>query len=137
MTTLGACQPGRPTVETGRAQVEYLESALAAAGAGTLDALVTAPIHKASAIAAGFAFPGHTELLAARLGAKNGVTMMFAGPRMRVALATIHLSLAEVPRALTVEGLTRTILHTAAFARRQPEASPAQRTRCAGSRSAG
>jgi 4-hydroxythreonine-4-phosphate dehydrogenase len=115
VTQLEACTPGLPSDKTGRAQIEYLEAAVAASVNGRLDALVTAPIHKASAIAAGFAFPGHTELLEARLGAKNGVTMMFVGPRMKVSLATIHLSLAEVPRALTVGGLTRTILHTAAF----------------------
>jgi 4-hydroxythreonine-4-phosphate dehydrogenase len=105
--------PGRPSAESGRAQIDYLERAVAQ----PLDALVTAPIHKASAMAAGFAYPGHTEFLAARYGVPS-VTMMFAGPRLRVSLATIHLPLAEVSRALTVEGLTTTILHTAAQARR-------------------
>jgi 4-hydroxythreonine-4-phosphate dehydrogenase len=41
--------------------------------------------------------------------------MMFAGPRMKVSLATIHMSLAQVPRALTVDGLATTIVHTASF----------------------
>jgi 4-hydroxythreonine-4-phosphate dehydrogenase len=109
-----AYTPGRPTAESGRAQIDYLERAVAHEN---LHALVTAPIHKASAIAAGFAFPGHTEFLAARYRAPS-VTMMFAGPKMRVSVATIHLSLAEVPRALTVEGLTTTILHTAAYVKR-------------------
>src|SRR5262245_18580219 len=54
-----ACTPGQPNAESGRAQIAYLERALA--DAGSLEGLVTAPIHKASAIAAGFAFPGHTE----------------------------------------------------------------------------
>jgi 4-hydroxythreonine-4-phosphate dehydrogenase len=105
-----AWTPGAPSAATGRAQIDYLERAVTE----KLDALVTAPIHKASAIAAGFAFPGHTEFLAARYGAP-AVTMMFAGPRMRVSVATIHRSLAEVPRALTVDGLVTTILHTAAY----------------------
>jgi 4-hydroxythreonine-4-phosphate dehydrogenase len=113
VTRLGAFAFGQPTAETGRAQIDYLEAAVRE----KLDALVTAPIHKASAMAAGFGFPGHTEFLAARYGAKS-VTMMFAGPRMRVSLATIHVALAEVPRVLTVEGLTQTILHTAAYAKR-------------------
>jgi len=105
--------PGKPNADTGRAQIDYLERAVAE----KLDALVTAPIHKASAMAAGFAFPGHTEFLAARYGVP-AATMMFAGPRMRVSLATIHIPLSEVPRALTVEGLTRTIVHTSRYARR-------------------
>src|SRR5262245_34043940 len=70
VTALARVQPGVPTDETGRAQVAYLEAAVADARAGKIDALVTAPIHKASTRAAGFAFPGHTEFLAARLGAK-------------------------------------------------------------------
>ena len=80
--------------------------------AGRLDALVTAPIHKASCLAAGFAFPGHTEFLQARFGAP-AVTMMFAGPRMRVSLATIHHALADVPRVLSAEAIAVAIVHTA------------------------
>nr|MBA3821724.1 4-hydroxythreonine-4-phosphate dehydrogenase PdxA [Deltaproteobacteria bacterium] len=71
-------------------------------------ALVTAPISKTWARRAGFAFPGHTELLAARLGAAH-VVMLFAGPRLKVALATIHVPLAEVARTLTTASLRRTI----------------------------
>jgi 4-hydroxythreonine-4-phosphate dehydrogenase len=112
VTHLPAFTAGQPTAETGRAQLSYLEAAVADARAGRLDALVTAPIHKASAIAAGFPFPGHTEFLADRLGAPR-VTMMFAGPRMRVSLATIHTSLADVPRLLDAERLTGTIVQTA------------------------
>ena len=100
-----AYTPGRPSDETARAQIAYLERAVAQGNGHRLDALVTAPIHKASALAAGFGFPGHTEFLAARFGVPSA-TMMFAGPRMRVSLATIHVPLAEVPRALTVTGLT-------------------------------
>src|SRR5215471_10608935 len=57
--------------DAAHAQIAYLEAAVADARAGQLDALVTAPIHKASAIAAGFAFPGHTELLQARFGVER------------------------------------------------------------------
>jgi 4-hydroxythreonine-4-phosphate dehydrogenase len=94
--------PGRPTPAGGAAQVAYLEAAVAAARRGELDAIVTAPISKKQAVAAGFAFPGHTEFLAERLGAPR-VAMMFAGPKLRVVLATVHLPLAEVSRALTPE----------------------------------
>ena len=90
----------------------YLEAAVADAVAGKLDALVTAPINKASCRAAGFAFPGHTEFLQARFGA-GAVTMMFAGPRMRVSLATIHHALADVPRVLSAEAIATAIVQTA------------------------
>ncbi len=107
-----AWTPGHPSAATGRAQIDYLEAAVADARARRLDALVTAPIHKASCIAAGFAFPGHTEFLAARLDAGR-VTMMFAGPRMKVSLATIHLPLAEVAQRLNAPDLAYTIIQTA------------------------
>jgi 4-hydroxythreonine-4-phosphate dehydrogenase len=95
---------GKPDDACGAAQVGYLEAALAAARRGEVDALVTAPISKTWAKRAGFGFPGHTELLAARLGARR-VVMMFAGPRLRVALATVHVPLAAVPRALTAHAV--------------------------------
>ncbi|HVV86442.1 MAG TPA: 4-hydroxythreonine-4-phosphate dehydrogenase PdxA, partial [Kofleriaceae bacterium] len=68
--------PGRPDLAGGVAQVAWLEAAIAAARAGRIDGLVTAPISKTWATRAGLAFPGHTELLADRLGAPD-VAMTF------------------------------------------------------------
>jgi 4-hydroxythreonine-4-phosphate dehydrogenase len=99
---------GAPDDASAAAQVGYLEAALAAAARGELAALVTAPISKTWARRAGFAFPGHTELLAARLGARD-VAMMFAGPRLKVALTTAHVPLAEVPRVLTTARVRATV----------------------------
>jgi 4-hydroxythreonine-4-phosphate dehydrogenase len=110
-----AVAPGQPSAEGGAAQVAYLEEAVAAARRGELDALVTAPIHKASCMHAGFSFPGHTEFLAERLGAEE-VAMMLAGPHLRVVPATIHCALAEVPARLAADGgaaLGRTLALTA------------------------
>lgn len=101
-------EPGAPDEASGAAQVAYLEAAVAAAAAGELAAIVTAPISKTWARRAGFAFPGHTELLAARLGAPD-VVMAFYGPRLRVALATVHLPLVEVAAALTTARIRRVI----------------------------
>ncbi len=101
-------QPGQPSERSGAASVAYLEAALAAVRAGDLQGLVTAPISKTWARRSGFEFPGHTELLAARLGAPH-VAMMFAGERLRVVLATIHVPLAQVPGLLTVASLTATL----------------------------
>ena len=97
--------PGRPTAAGAAAQVAYLEAALSDR---SLQALVTAPISKTQARAAGFDFPGHTEFLAERLGAPEHA-MAFFGPTLRVVLATIHLPLAAVPLGLTVESVARAI----------------------------
>lgn len=106
-------QPGRPSLASGAAQVAYLEAAIAAAVRQEVHGLCTAPIHKAWAKAAGLAFPGHTELLGAHLRSAPREVMMLAGPSLRVALATTHLALRDVPAALTSADLTNTITTTA------------------------
>jgi 4-hydroxythreonine-4-phosphate dehydrogenase len=103
-----AARPGHPDDASGAAQVGYLEAAVAAAARGELHAIATAPISKTWAKRAGFAFPGHTEMLAERLGAAD-VAMMFAGPKLKVALATVHVPLADVPRVLTTARVRRVI----------------------------
>lgn len=97
-----AAVPGQPDARAGAAQVSYLEAAVAAARRGELAAIVTAPISKTWARRGGFAFLGHTEMLAERLGAAD-VAMLFAGPRLKVALATVHLPLAEAVHELRTE----------------------------------
>ena len=85
---------------------------------GACDALTTAPIHKkALADGAGFAYPGHTEYLAALAGVEQ-VVMMLACPELRVVPATIHIALADVPQAFTARLLTDTVLITHAALRR-------------------
>jgi len=61
-----------------------------------------------SDLGAGFAYPGHTEYLAA-LGGVTDVVMMLASDQLRVVPATIHIALDQVPTALTPEKLRRTI----------------------------
>ncbi len=98
--------PGAPSRAGGAAQVAYLEAAIAAAQRGEIGALVTAPISKTQARTAGFPFPGHTELLAERFAAPEHA-MLFAGPRLKVVLATIHVPLAAVPAALSPAVIAR------------------------------
>ncbi len=93
---------GQPDERSGAASVSYLEDAVAALRSGAASGLVTAPISKTWAARAGFAFPGHTEFLAERLGAPR-VAMMFAGVKLNVVLATVHVPLAKVPALLTRE----------------------------------
>lgn len=104
-------RPGKPTPAGGEAQARYIEAAIAAARSGDAEAICTAPISKASIRAAGWHFPGHTELLAERFGVER-VVMMLAGPVLRVALATTHAAIAEVPRLLDVEGISTTLAIT-------------------------
>jgi 4-hydroxythreonine-4-phosphate dehydrogenase len=108
----GDAPPGRPTPAGAAAQVAYLETAVAAARAGELSALVTAPISKKQVMSAGFAFPGHTEFLAARFGTAGQPVehaMLLAGPTLRVVLATIHIPLAAVPHVLTPAAIARAV----------------------------
>ena len=96
-------QPGHPTRQGGRAQYAYVQAAIAAARAGQVDALCTAPVSKEQISRAGIPFMGHTEVLADAFGRE--VLMLMDGPRVRVALATNHVPLVEVSRLLTVERL--------------------------------
>ncbi len=75
---------------------------------GEFAAMVTAPVQKSTLMDAGYDFTGHTEYLAARCGAPLPVMMLLAD-RLRVALITTHLALAEVPRAITRERLLTTL----------------------------
>jgi 4-hydroxythreonine-4-phosphate dehydrogenase len=96
----------RPTKQGGQASLRFLDDAVAAAmlpqgEAGRVDAVVTAPICKESWKMTGCRFPGHTELLANRTKAKR-VVMMFDSPKLRVALATVHLPLMDVRNKLNI-----------------------------------
>jgi 4-hydroxythreonine-4-phosphate dehydrogenase len=73
----------------------------------TVDAIVTAPVHKGIINDAGHAFTGHTEFFADR--ASSDSVMMLACPEFRVALVTTHLPLRDVPDAITTERLRRII----------------------------
>ncbi len=99
---------GRPPRGGGRLPIAYLEAAVAAARAGEVDALCTAPIHKGLVAAAGFRHTGHTDYLADQLGSSR-VVMLLAGPTLRVALATVHVPLRSVPGLLSIPGLTATL----------------------------
>jgi 4-hydroxythreonine-4-phosphate dehydrogenase len=99
---------GKPDPANGRYVLALLDRAADGCLAGEFDAMVTAPVHKGVINDAGFAFTGHTEYLAARAGAAH-VVMMLVGGGLRVALATTHLALADVPRAITCGGLIETL----------------------------
>ena len=91
---------GQVTAAGGRVAAEAVLRSARDAMAGKVDAIATAPLNKESLRAAGYPFPGHTELLADVAGVAD-VAMMFVGGPLRVALVTIHRSLRSVPDAVT------------------------------------
>lgn len=104
----GLLKYGRPTKETGRAMVSYVTRGIDWAMKGRIHGLATCPINKMAMHMAGEDFEGHTELLAQRTKTSDYV-MMLAGNRLRVALVTIHVPVAEVPGRLTTESVFKTI----------------------------
>lgn len=109
-----ASQPGRLDPANAPYVLTLLDRATDGCRSGEFAAMVTAPIHK-GVINEAFPrqyFSGHTEYLAERCATPR-VVMMLAGGGLRVALATTHLPLKEVPAALDPTTLTEVlrILH--------------------------
>jgi 4-hydroxythreonine-4-phosphate dehydrogenase len=101
------------TADAGRAAYDAIVSAVADASAGRVHAIATAPVNKEAFAAAGLPWKGHTDLLAHLTGASRAV-MMFHSEALRVVLATVHIPLADVPRALTADLVDAVIAVTAA-----------------------
>jgi len=83
-----------------------IERAVQMATVGQVDGIVTAPIDKSALHAGGYDYPGHTEMLAHLTGSR--VAMMLASDKLRVVLATTHIPLRDVIRALTAESIGET-----------------------------
>jgi 4-hydroxythreonine-4-phosphate dehydrogenase len=103
---------GRLDRRNARYVLALLDRAVDGCSSGEFAAMMTAPVHKGAINDAGIAFSGHTEYLAQRTGTER-VVMMLVGGGLRVALATTHLPLKDVPAAITAASLERTlrILH--------------------------
>jgi len=95
-----SCPPGQISPVAGKAAVEYVFRACDLALAGAVEAVVTAPLNKASMNLAGYAYAGHTELLTERTEAER-VSMLLVGPKLRVVHVSTHVSLAEAIRRVT------------------------------------
>lgn len=100
--------PGRLDAHNSAYVIETLERAIDGCLDGSFDAMVTGPVHKGVINQAGIPFTGHTEMLAERSGTPR-VVMMLAGGGLRVALATTHLALKDVPSQLTQSSLEETV----------------------------
>ncbi|MBV1905955.1 MAG: 4-hydroxythreonine-4-phosphate dehydrogenase PdxA [Pseudomonadales bacterium] len=106
--------PGELNKQNAKYVLETLNAAIQGCLDGQYSALVTGPVQKSVINDAGVPFTGHTEYLAAACKVQH-VVMLLVANNLRVALATVHIPLAEVSENITSEGLTRTlhILHAA------------------------
>jgi len=110
---VAACHSGVLNAANSEYVLATLRRAVRGCQAGEFSGMVTAPVHKGIINDAGISFTGHTEFLAEQTGT-NQVVMMLVGGGMRVALATTHLALKDVPAAITaslLENVLRTIQH--------------------------
>ena len=96
---------GKQTAKAGVAAFESLQAAATAVQKGQADALVTAPINKASIKSLDFPFAGHTHYLGALWG--GNALMLLAHDALRVALVTDHIPLLKVTAAITVDLITQ------------------------------
>jgi 4-hydroxythreonine-4-phosphate dehydrogenase len=100
--------PGKLKPGNSRYVLAVLDRAIAGCLSGEYDAMVTAPVQKSVINEAGIPFTGHTEYLAEKASAPH-VVMMLVGGGLRVALATTHLALSDVPKAITRSSLVQTL----------------------------
>ena len=102
--------PGQLNSQNGRSVLQVVDIAIECAVNGWAEAIVTAPLQKSVINDAGVPFTGHTEYLAEKTGTAQVVMMLAGGePLLRVALATTHLALKDVPAAITFDGLLTTL----------------------------
>lgn len=114
----GTAIPGTADPANAQGVIDAIASGVDLVTTGQARAICTAPIHKAALIdGAHFAYPGHTEYLAA-LAKTDRVVMMLACDDLRVVPVTIHIPLADVSSGLTSSLLTDTLLITHAALRR-------------------
>lgn len=102
------CAPGKLNPTNAHYVIHTLETAAALCLKQTAQAVVTGPVHKGIINQAGIAFTGHTEFFAHYCDVPQTV-MLFVVDKLRVALATTHLPLAEVANAITRERLHNTL----------------------------
>lgn len=95
-------EPGQPTPESAKSAMTALERAVADLRNGHIDVLVTAPINKRAMVNEGFGYTGHTEYLEKQFGVDE-VVMIMVCDQLKVAVATGHIPLKEVPGKLSSE----------------------------------
>jgi 4-hydroxythreonine-4-phosphate dehydrogenase len=100
----GVVTPGQPDLDGARCALQALEMGVGLARSGSARAIVTGPISKIQLQKVGFNFPGQTEFIAEACGVdRQNVAMLLAGPGLRVVPITVHIGIAQVPGALSIE----------------------------------
>ncbi len=94
---------GQNSKQAGKAAFIALEAAVSDLKKGVIDVLVTAPINKENIHSEEFSFPGHTEYLEASLGDGEKALMILCSDKLRVALVTTHIPVAQVATTITQE----------------------------------
>lgn len=117
-----AAVPGKPDDAGARVAWDAMVRAAAGARSGEFSAVVTGPVSKERLAAVGYPFPGQTEFFADRWGGEP--VMCFCGGRLKVALATWHIPLCEVPQALGPQLLHRTVAAADQLARAEGVTAP-------------
>jgi len=104
--------PGRPTMRGAKMAWEALQESVRLLKSGEIAGVVNGPVSKEWLRRVGFRFPGQTEFYANAFGMKSeAVTMVMIGPRLRVALASTHVSLKSAVSDLSKEQILRAGFH--------------------------
>lgn len=114
-----AYAPGAPSPLGATLALASLTEATRLAVCGAASGVVTGPIAKSLLAQVGFLHPGQTEFVAEACGiAAADAVMMLAGPSLRTVPITVHIPLAQVPQAVSIELiLRRTRIAAAALTR--------------------
>jgi 4-hydroxythreonine-4-phosphate dehydrogenase len=107
----------RPEI-SGKASIEYLDTAFRYFEKGKIQGLVTGPIQKESWHLSGYHYAGQTEYCAMRTGSKE-YCMLMAGELLRIAVLSTHLSLAEALQQVTQESIAENRMRRTESARRR------------------
>ena len=112
-------QPGQPTLRGAKMALEALNESVRLLKSGDIAGVVNGPVSKEWLRRVGFQFPGQTEFYANAFGMKSeAVTMLMIGPRLRVALASTHVSLKRAVCDLSKGQILRAGVHLVETLRR-------------------
>jgi len=118
--------PGTIDARAGRAAYQSIRRAIDDAKSNVVDAIVTAPIHKAALHQAGYRYPGHTEIFAEQCGVENYAMMLYLGAGenlagqygLAVVHVTLHTAMKTIFEQITVESVLAKIRLADGFIRR-------------------
>jgi 4-hydroxythreonine-4-phosphate dehydrogenase len=127
--------PGTVDARAGRASYQSIMQAVNDAKGNVIDAIVTAPIHKAALHRAGYHYPGHTEIFAEQCGVNDFAMMLYLGAGenlggrygLAVVHVTLHTAMRRIFEQITIESVLAKIRLADGFMRKiidQPDRQP-------------